>query len=203
MTSGTLIVVRHGQSTWNREDRFTGSTDVPLTELGRSEARAAGEALRGFRFERAFTSELSRAWETLQIILAVIEQPDVPIERSAALNERSYGDLQGLNKAETAARLGEDVVFAWRRTYRGRPPGGESLQETQARVMGYFEGRIAPHVQAGETVLVVSHGNALRALVMALDDIPEADLPALQIPTGVPRRYVIDADGRVLERGYL
>ncbi|WP_119072580.1 2,3-bisphosphoglycerate-dependent phosphoglycerate mutase [Aggregatilinea lenta] len=197
MATGTLILVRHGQSQWNLENRFTGGTDVPLTEQGRAEARAAGETLRGCRFDRAYTSELERAQETLRIILSVTRQVDVPVECDATLNERSYGELQGLNKAETAQRLGEEQVFGWRRTFRGRPPGGESLQDTQARVLTYYRTAIEPHVRNGETVLVVSHGNTLRALVMALDGISEAALPDLTIPTGVPRCYRIDAAGAI------
>ncbi len=200
MTTGTLILVRHGQSQWNLENRFTGWTDVPLTDQGRAEAQAAGEKLRRCHVDCAFTSKLSRAQETLRIILDVTGQAGIPVEQDAALNERSYGDLQGLNKAETAQRLGEAQVFAWRRTFRGRPPGGESLQDTQARVLLYYRAAIEPRVRAGETVLVVSHGNTLRALVMALDSIPEAALPDLTIPTGVPRCYRIDESGAIVDR---
>ncbi|HML24743.1 MAG TPA: 2,3-bisphosphoglycerate-dependent phosphoglycerate mutase [Aggregatilinea sp.] len=200
MATGMLILVRHGQSQWNLENRFTGWTDVPLTDQGRAEARAAGEALRGLHIDRAFTSELSRAQETLRIILSVTGQEDVPVSHDAALNERSYGDLQGLNKAETAQHIGEAQVYAWRRTFRGRPPGGESLEDTQARVLPYYRAAIEPHLRIGETVLVVSHGNTLRALVMVLDEIPEAALPELSIPTGVPRCYRVDEAGVIRDR---
>lgn len=175
---GTLILVRHGQSVWNLENRFTGWTDVPLTEQGEHEARAAGEKLRDYHFDRGFTSVLSRAKETLRIILDVIGQPDLPVETDSALNERHYGELQGLNKAETAEKLGKEVVFEWRRTYEGRPPGGESLKDTAERVVPYYQTRIEPCVNADEIVLVVAHGNSLRALVTALDAIPISDVPA-------------------------
>ncbi|MBI5668797.1 MAG: 2,3-bisphosphoglycerate-dependent phosphoglycerate mutase [Chloroflexi bacterium] len=201
--NGTLILVRHGQSQWNLENRFTGWTDVPLTAEGRREARRAGELLAGYRFDRAFTSVLTRAIETLRIILETTGQMDILVEQDAALNERHYGDLQGLNKAETAAKFGQALVHQWRRSYRARPPNGESLQDTAARVLPYYHTRIEPLVLAGQTILVVAHGNSLRALVMALDDIPEADIPELNIPTGVPRRYLIRTDGTILERGYL
>jgi 2,3-bisphosphoglycerate-dependent phosphoglycerate mutase len=200
---GTLILVRHGQSVWNLENRFTGWTDVPLTEQGEHEARAAGEKLRDYHFDRGFTSVLSRAKETLRIILDVIGQPDLPVETDSALNERHYGELQGLNKAETAEKLGKDVVFEWRRTYEGRPPGGESLKDTAERVIPYYRTRIEPCMKAGEIVLVVAHGNSLRALVTALDAIPIPNVPDLVIPTGVPRRYIIDDTGRITERCYL
>ncbi len=201
--TGRLMLVRHGQSQWNLENRFTGWTDIPLTDAGRAEAHAAGDTLKPYRFDRAFTSRLWRAQETLQIILAVIEQPDVPVERDQALNERHYGDLQGLNKAETADRLGHELVHAWRRSYDIAPPGGESLKGTQARVWPYYRARIEPLVAAGQTILVVAHANSLRALVVALDGIPAPDVPDLHIPTGVPRRYVLDSAGTILERGYL
>jgi len=203
VSTGTLILVRHGQSLWNLENRFTGWTDVPLTEQGLAEAYKAGEKLKGFRFNRAFTSALSRAQETLRIILDVIEQADIPVERDPALNERHYGDLQGLNKAETAERLGQEVVYAWRRSFDARPPGGESLRDTVERVMPYYRMRIEPYVLAGETVLVVAHANSLRALVTVLEEIPAEDVPALNIPTGVPRRYLIEGTGKILEADYL
>lgn len=201
--NGTLILVRHGQSQWNLDNRFTGWADVPLTSEGRREARRAGELLAGWRFDQAFTSMLTRAVETLEIILETTGQTSVLVERSAALNERHYGDLQGLNKAETTAKFGQALVHQWRRSYRTRPPNGESLEDTAARVLPYYHQRIEPPVLAGQTILVVAHGNSLRALVMALDNISEAEIPNLNIPNGVPRRYVINAGGQILERGYL
>lgn len=200
MPSGTLILIRHGQSTWNLEDRFTGWTDVPLTDQGRAEAHAAGEKLNGCRFDRAFTSVLSRAQETLRIILDVIGQADLPVEYDPALNERHYGDLQGLNKAETAERIGREIVHQWRRSYEIAPPGGESLKDTQARVMPYYRARIEPLVRQGQTILVVAHANSLRALVMALDGVTPQAVPDLKIPTGIPWCYRIDANGTVVER---
>ena len=201
--NGTLVLVRHGQSQWNLENRFTGWIDVPLSPAGEEEAANAGELLRGVHFDYAFTSALVRAQETLRIILDAIGQPDLPTERDEALNERFYGDLQGLNKAETAEKYGEEQVHQWRRGYRVQPPGGESLEQTAQRVLPYYSEHIAPRVQAGESILVVAHGNSLRALVMVLDNISEADISELNIPTGVPRRYVIAPNGDVLERGYL
>lgn len=200
---GELVLVRHGQSQWNLENRFTGWTDIPLTATGEAEARHAGELLRSYHFDHAFTSALSRAQETLHLILAVTGQTDVPIERDAALNERHYGDLQGLNKDETARKFGKEQVHLWRRSYTVAPPGGESLRDTRNRVLPYYNAHILPLLKAGQKVLVVAHGNSLRALVMVLDGISERDIPDLNIPTGAPLRYLIDENGRVVERGYL
>jgi 2,3-bisphosphoglycerate-dependent phosphoglycerate mutase len=202
-TNGTLIMVRHGQSQWNLENRFTGWVDIALTPEGEAEARRAGELLQGYHFDHAFTSSLSRAQETLRIILETTGQTDVPIERDQALNERHYGDLQGLNKDETAAKFGKEQVHLWRRSYDIQPPNGESLKDTRARALPYFETHIKPLVLAGETVLIVAHGNSLRSLVMVLDDISEQEIPDLNIPTGAPLRYVLDSAGNVLEHGYL
>lgn len=203
MASGTLVLLRHGESVWNLENRFTGWTDVPLTAKGRAEARAAAEKLAGFRFDYAFSSALVRAQETLEIILDVLGQRDVTVVYTEALNERHYGLLQGLNKARTAEKLGLEIVTLWRRSYQFRPPHGESLADTRQRVVAYYRQRIEPHVLAGATVLVVAHANSLRALVMELDDIKAEAVPALRIPTGVPRLYRIDSDGRIIECRYL
>jgi 2,3-bisphosphoglycerate-dependent phosphoglycerate mutase len=203
MPTGTLMLVRHGQSIWNSEDRFTGWTDVPLTDQGRDEARAAGELLKTYHFDCAFTSALGRAQETLRIILGVIGQPDLPVEYDAALNERHYGDLQGLNKTETAEKIGREIVHQWRRSYDVPPPGGESLKDTQARVMPYYRARIEPLVVSGQSILVVAHANSLRALVMVLDGVTPEAVPGLKIPTGIPRCYQIDANGTILGRCYL
>ncbi|MFN8563567.1 MAG: 2,3-diphosphoglycerate-dependent phosphoglycerate mutase [Anaerolineae bacterium] len=200
---GELVLVRHGQSQWNLENRFTGWTDIPLTEAGIEEARHAGQLLKDYHFDRAFTSALVRAQETLRIILEVTGQTDLPIDRDAALNERHYGDLQGLNKDETALKFGKDQVHLWRRSYDIAPPGGESLKDTRARVIPYYEAHILPLLKQGKKVLVVAHGNSLRALVMVLDSISERDIPDLNIPTGAPIRYLIDANGGVIERGYI
>jgi 2,3-bisphosphoglycerate-dependent phosphoglycerate mutase len=201
--NGTLIMVRHGQSQWNLENRFTGWVDIPLTPEGEAEARRAGELLSGYHFDHAFTSALTRAQETLRIILDVTGQTDVPIERNQAFNERHYGDLQGLNKAETAQKFGDEQVHLWRRSYDVNPPNGESLKDTRARAWPYFEQHILPLVKAGQTILVAAHGNSLRAIMMVLDNISEAEIPELNIPTGIPMRYIINPQGEVLEHGYL
>jgi 2,3-bisphosphoglycerate-dependent phosphoglycerate mutase len=202
-TNGTLVMVRHGQSQWNLENRFTGWVDIPLTAEGEAEAHHAGELLKGYHFDHGFTSALKRAQETLRIILETTGQTDLQIDRDQALNERHYGDLQGLNKDETAAKFGKEQVHIWRRSYDVPPPNGESLKDTRARALPYFEAHIKPLVLAGKSILVVAHGNSLRSLVMVLDDISEKDIPELNIPTGVPMRYVIDSQGKVLEHGYL
>jgi len=203
--TGTLILVRHGQSQWNLENRFTGWVDVDLSPLGVQEATEAGEILKshGYRFDYGFTSALKRAQETMRIILEVIGQTDLPIERNQALNERHYGDLQGLNKAETAQKFGDEQVHIWRRSFDVPPPNGESLKMTGERVMPYYRANIEPRVLAGETILVAAHGNSLRSLVKELDQISDAEIPELNIPTGKPMRYALDATGKVLEGGYL
>ena len=191
-----LVIVRHGQSQWNAENRFTGTTDTPLTDLGRHEARHAGDLLKANKptaFHAGFTSVLQRAVETMAIILDEIRQPDLPIERSAALNERMYGDLQGMDKAEVEKRFGSDQLFRWRRGYTDTPPNGESLADTRARVVPYFKEAILPHLQAGEDVLVVAHGNSLRALLMELEHISPEDIEKVELATGVPRQYNFDA----------
>lgn len=200
---GELILVRHGQSQWNLENRFTGWVDVQLSEKGIEEARHAGELLKGYRFDAGFTSALTRAQETLRYILEVTGQTDLHIERDQALNERHYGDLQGLNKDETAEKFGKEQVHIWRRSYDIQPPNGESLKDTRARVLPYYEEHIEPLLKQGKKVLVVAHGNSLRGLVMVLDGISERDIPELNIPTGAPLRYLIDGDGKAVERGYL
>lgn len=189
-----LVIVRHGQSQWNAENRFTGSTDTPLTDLGRQEARQAGQLLKAHQdtFGIGFTSVLQRAIETMSIILAEIGQTTLPLERSAALNERMYGDLQGMNKHEAEVRFGREQVYRWRRGYADCPPNGESLADTHQRVLTYFTTRILPHLQAGESVLVVAHGNSLRALMMELEAISSEDIEKVELATGVPRQYNYD-----------
>lgn len=198
-----LVLVRHGESQWNLENRFTGWVDVPLTDTGRREAAHAGELLRGMHFDRAFTSVLQRAIETLEIILHGIGQEGMPVERGAALNERHYGELQGLNKAETAKKFGAEQVHVWRRSYDVAPPGGESLKDTAARTLPYFEDTIMPHVAAGRDVLVVAHGNSLRSIVMHLDRLTTEEVLQLNIATGVPIVYDVGADRRVLRKQIL
>lgn len=202
-TNGELVLVRHGQSQWNLENRFTGWTDIALTDAGIAEAKHAGELLKDYHFDHGFTSALTRAQETLRIILSVTGQTDLQIDRDQALNERHYGDLQGLNKDETAQKFGAEQVHLWRRSYDIAPPNGESLKDTRARVLPYYEAHILPLLKEGKKVLVVAHGNSLRALVMVLDNISERDIPDLNIPTGAPLRYLIGADGNALEHGYL
>jgi 2,3-bisphosphoglycerate-dependent phosphoglycerate mutase len=187
-----LVLVRHGESQWNRENRFTGWVDVPLTDTGRQEAARAAELLRDIRFDAAYTSELQRANETLDIILRGIGQTDIPVVKDQALNERHYGDLQGLDKAETAKKFGAAQVHIWRRSYDIAPPGGESLKDTAARTLPYFERVIAPQVHAGKNILVAAHGNSLRSIVMHLDHLTREQVLELNIPTGVPIVYEID-----------
>jgi len=196
----TLVLLRHGESQWNLENRFTGWVDVELTDKGREEARRAGEKLRGIRFDKAFTSVLKRANETLDIALRVLEQTTVPIERDQALNERHYGDLQGLDKAETAKKYGDEQVHIWRRSYDVAPPAGESLKDTAARTLPYFESRILPEVKAGRNVIVAAHGNSLRSIVMHLDQMTKEQVLALNIATGVPIVYEIDGRGAVVSK---
>ena len=194
-----LVLLRHGESQWNLENRFTGWVDVPLSPKGEEEARQAGEKLKaaGIRFDLAFTSVLQRAIRTLEVALDVLGQSTIPVEKDQALNERHYGDLQGLNKAETAKRFGDDQVHIWRRSYDVAPPGGESLKDTAARTLPYFEAKILPVVKAGKTVLVAAHGNSLRSVVMHLDRLSREEVLELNLGTGVPIVYEIDAEGRV------
>lgn len=200
---GRLVLLRHGQSQWNLENRFTGWVDVPLSPKGEEEARAAGRKLTQFRFDRAYTSVLKRAIDTLRIVLEEIGQTGIPIEKDQALNERMYGELQGLNKAETMRKYGAQQVKLWRRGYEIRPPGGESLKDTAGRVLPYYESRIKPDLLAGRTVLISAHGNSLRALVMDLDHLSPGEVLELNIPTGAPLLYEFHADGRVSGRRYL
>jgi len=222
-----LVLLRHGQSTWNRENRFTGWIDVDLSDQGQAEAREAGRLLReeGFAFDRAYTSLLKRAIHTLWIALDELDQAWLPVERSWALNERHYGALQGLNKAETAAKHGAEQVHIWRRSYDTPPPpldrndpthpihdrrydgitapDAESLADTLRRVLPYWEANIAPSLRSGETLLIAAHGNSLRAIVKHLDGISDADISALNIPTGIPLAYTLNDDLSVQERRYL
>ncbi|MBI3312010.1 MAG: 2,3-bisphosphoglycerate-dependent phosphoglycerate mutase [Candidatus Omnitrophica bacterium] len=200
-----LVLVRHGQSQWNLENRFTGWVDVGLTDAGREEARKAGERIQALnlRFDLAYTSVLSRANETLQIILRGLGQENVPIAKDQALNERHYGDLQGLNKAETAKKFGDEQVRIWRRSYDVAPPGGESLKDTAARTIPYFESKILADLKTGKNVLVAAHGNSLRSIVMRLDKLTKEQVLALEIGTGVPIVYDVAADGSVRSKQIL
>jgi 2,3-bisphosphoglycerate-dependent phosphoglycerate mutase len=198
-----LVLLRHGESQWNLENRFTGWVDVPLSPKGIEEAKQAGEKLRGFTFDRAFSSVLTRANETLRLVLEAIGQTNIPIEKDKALNERMYGDLQGLDKAETAKKYGDAQVKIWRRSYDVKPPGGESLKDTAERTLPYYEKMIKPYLLKGETIIIAAHGNSLRALVMELDQLSKEEVLELNIPTGVPLLYEFDKNGKVQSHRYL
>lgn len=198
-----LVIVRHGQSQWNLENRFTGNEDVPLTELGKEEARKAGEKLKNILFDRAFTSLLKRAEETLSVILGEIDQMQLPVVKSAALNERNYGALQGLNKAEVSEKYGAHQVAVWRRSYDIRPPEGESLKDTAGRVIPYYQQEIEPLLIADKNILVVAHGNSLRALMMYLEKISPEKIADVDIPTGAPRIYTFSSHLKLVDALYL
>ena len=225
-----LVLIRHGESTWNKENRFTGWTDVDLSEQGLQEAKSAGEVLKseGYTFDLAFTSVLKRAIRTLWITLDGLDLMWIPVERSWRLNERHYGALQGLNKSETAAKFGEDQVKIWRRSYDVPPPvlektdprypGSdpkyknlteaelpltECLKDTVARVIPYWEQRIAPLVKAGNKIIIAAHGNSLRAMVKFLDKIPDDEIVGVNIPTGTPLVYELDDNLNPLKHYYL
>ncbi|MBI2963841.1 MAG: 2,3-bisphosphoglycerate-dependent phosphoglycerate mutase [Deltaproteobacteria bacterium] len=194
-----LVLVRHGQSLWNLEDRFTGWIDVPLTDLGREEARRAGARVADIRFDVAYTSALSRAQETLEILLQVAGQRP-PVIRDQALNERHYGDLQGLNKKRTAEKYGAAQVKLWRRSYDVPPPNGEALKNTAERTLPFFERAILGDLVQGKNVLVVAHGNSNRSIVMKLDRLSGEQVVGLELATGVPLVYEIDERGEVLSK---
>jgi 2,3-bisphosphoglycerate-dependent phosphoglycerate mutase len=203
--SGTLVLVRHGQSDWNLKNLFTGWRDPDLTEVGIAEAKEGGQALKaaGLTFDVAFTSALSRAQKTLDLILAEIGQTGLETIRDQALNERDYGDLSGLNKDDARAKWGEEQVHIWRRSYDVPPPGGESLRDTGARVWPYHMTEILPRVLAGQKVLVTAHGNSLRALVMVLDRLSREEVLNLNLATGVPMVYRLNADSTVASKEVL
>lgn len=200
--TNSLVLVRHGESEWNRRNLFTGWKDPDLTEKGVIEARWAGRVLRDEKllFDIAFTSELKRAQHTLEIILDESRQPDVGTIRDLALNERSYGDLSGLNKDEARERWGEEQVKIWRRSFDIAPPGGESLKDTAERVLPYWEEQIWPRVLAGENVIVVAHGNSLRALIMHLEDLTGDEIIARELATAAPILYRLNTVGKVAVR---
>jgi 2,3-bisphosphoglycerate-dependent phosphoglycerate mutase len=225
-----VVLLRHGESTWNKENRFTGWTDVDLSEKGLQEAKKAGEVLKaeGYKFDIAYTSVLKRAIRTLWITLDELDLMWIPVIRHWRLNERHYGALQGLNKAETAKKFGEEQVKIWRRSYDTQPPAleqnderfpgkdpryanltadelplTECLKDTVARFVPYWEGTIAPMVKTGKKVLITAHGNSLRALVKYLDNIPDKEIVGLNIPTGVPLVYELDKDMKSLKSYYL
>lgn len=201
----TLVLVRHGQSEWNKKNLFTGWRDVELTEQGRKEAAEAGVLMKaaGLEFDVAYTSGLKRAQETNKLALAALGQSDIPVIENEALNERDYGDLAGLNKDDAREKWGEEQVHIWRRSFDIPPPGGESLKMTAERVLPYFDAEIMPKVLAGTRVLVAAHGNSLRALVMQLDNLGPDEIVEVNIATGVPIAYELDDDGKVLSKKIL
>lgn len=226
----TLVLIRHGESTWNKENRFTGWKDVPLSPKGHKEAAAAGQLLKaeGFEFDVAYTSVLKRAIRTLWYVMEEMDLMWIPVVRSWKLNERHYGALQGLNKAETAAKHGEDQVLIWRRSYDTPPPaleldderhprndkryaelsdsetpGAECLKDTVERVIPYWEKEIVPAIKSGKKILIAAHGNSLRAMVKHLDGISDEDIVGVNIPTGMPLVYELDADMKPISKRYL
>jgi len=225
-----IVLLRHGESAWNQENRFTGWTDVDLTDKGRAEAKQAGRLLKeaGFAFDIAYTSVLRRAIRTLWTVLDEQDRMWIPVEHSWRLNERHYGSLQGLNKAETAAKFGDEQVLIWRRSYDIPPPAlaeddprigledpryadldpatiprTECLKDTVARFLPYWHSNIAPMVKSGKSVIITAHGNSLRALIKYLDNISDEDIVNLNIPTGVPQVYELDDDLKPLKHYYL
>ena len=197
-----LILLRHGQSVWNLENRFTGDTDIDLTPVGEQEASLAGTLLKDFHVDVAYTSMLNRAMHTLNIVLATIGT-SIPLTRSAALNERNYGGLQGLNKAEVEKQYGTKQLVLWRRSYDTAPPNGESLKDTYNRVIPYYLQEIEPQLKAGKNVLIVAHGNSLRSLMMYLEHISVTDIVGINIATGIPRLYTFSGDMKLLDAHYL
>jgi 2,3-bisphosphoglycerate-dependent phosphoglycerate mutase len=197
-----LVLVRHGESEWNRLNRFTGWKDVGLTEEGAAEAHRAGAMLKetGYRFGSAFTSTLKRAHNTLDIILDEIGQGKIPTLKAAALNERDYGELVGINKEEARKRWGADQVHIWQRSYDIAPPGGESLRDTALRVVPFYEKWIVPELQKGKSVIVVAHGNSLRSLIMQLDQLAPDEVMQVELATASPLVYKLNADGSVAEK---
>ena len=197
-----LVLLRHGQSIWNLENRFTGWIDVPLTEMGMKEADEAGRKIHyaGIHLDEAFTSVLKRAQDTLTICLKAAGQEGLATHYDQALNERHYGDLQGLNKTETAEKFGEAQVKLWRRSFDVQPPGGESLKDTAARTLPYYNANIVPALKAGKNIIISAHGNSLRAIVMVLDNLDQKQILELNIPNGVPIVYDIDSDGNPISK---
>ena len=199
----SLILLRHGQSTWNLENRFTGNVDVDLSPLGEQEASHAGKRLQAYPLDEAFSSVLKRAIHTLNIVLHETHKQNIPGTYSAALNERMYGDLQGLDKTETVKKYGADQVLEWRRSYSVRPPNGESLEDTYHRVIPYYQKVICPRLLAGKNILIVAHGNSLRALMMYLEHISREEIVSLDLATGLPRLYTLSPDLTIIKAEYL
>lgn len=193
----SLVLIRHGQSLWNLENRFTGWTDVPLTERGAADAALTGKALKDFAFDAAFTSRLKRANDTLSTVLKAMGAKDVPTEFDSALNERHYGDLQGLNKAETAAKYGADQVKLWRRSYDTRPPNGESMADCERRTLPFFLQYVLPLVQSGKNVIIAAHGNSLRPIMKYLEKLSPEDASGMEIGLVTPYVYTFEGDEMV------
>ena len=202
MAKNVLVLVRHGESEWNKLNLFTGWRDPDLTEQGVEEARRAGQLLKaeGFRFDIAFTSVLKRAQRTLSLILGELGQNGLETIEDEALNERDYGDLSGLNKDDARQQWGEEQVSIWRRSFDIPPPGGESLKDTAARTLPYYEKAIWPQVKAGRDVIVAAHGNSLRSMIMRLDQLTPEQILKVELGTGVPIVYRLDTEGRVEEK---
>ena len=199
MKSRNLILVRHGQSEWNAKNLFTGWKDPGLTDQGVSEAKNAGKLIleQNIEFDVMYTSMLSRAQKTGDIILGILDHKEIPIIKNEALNERHYGSLAGLNKDDARKKWGEEQVHIWRRSFDIPPPDGESLKDTADRVLPYFETEIMPKVISGSSILIAAHGNSLRALIMKLDSISSEDIVKLEMPTGAPIQYEFTSDGIV------
>ena len=202
MKSRNLILVRHGQSEWNAKNLFTGWKDPGLTDQGVSEAKNAGKLIseQNIEFDVMYTSMLSRAQKTGNIILGVLNHKEIPIIKNEALNERHYGSLAGLNKDDARKKWGDEQVHIWRRSFDMPPPDGESLKDTADRVLPYFETEIMPKVISGSSILIAAHGNSLRALIMKLDSISSEDIVKLEIPTGAPIQYEFTSNGIVVKK---
>lgn len=195
-----LVLVRHGESEWNKENRFTGWIDIPLSPKGEEEAREAGEKLKGMHFDKAFTSVLQRATVTFQITAQTAGFQHLIAEKDEALNERMYGELQGLNKDECREKFGAEQVHIWRRSFDIPPPRGESLKDTAERVMPYYFKRIEPMLKEGKNILIVAHGNSLRALIMYLEKLSGDQIVKVEIPTGIPILYELDDNLNVISK---
>jgi 2,3-bisphosphoglycerate-dependent phosphoglycerate mutase len=198
-----LIIVRHGQSQYNLENRFTGWLDVDLSKKGIEEAHKAGKLLKGYKFDMAYTSTLKRAIISLEIILNEIGQKFIQVEENNALNERMYGDFQGLNKDELRKLYGDYQVKLWRKSYDVSPPNGESLKDTAARVLPYWTNKIVPQLIIGKTVLICAHGNSIRALRMHIENLTKEQIIEIEVPTAIPKYYEFDADMNILKTYYL
>lgn len=203
MAYAKLVIVRHGQSEWNAQNKFTGWVNVDLAPKGIAEAKEAGEKLKGFKFDKGFTSALLRAQKTLKLALEVQGQSDLEVVENEKLNERMYGDLQGMDKDQARKEFGEEQVHIWRRSFDTPPPGGESLKGTADRVLPYYTEVIEPELKAGKTIIIAAHGNSLRALIMHLEKLSREEILKTEVPTGKPKLYEFDADLNVLSTDYI